>query len=353
MTNKSPGRRQLLFMLLAVAIAAAVLFGLYIFRTPPPDLLPSPNGYDDLVAAGKSLSMNIGRFSGLDSKALRALIETNAESLKLIRLGLSRECMVPSSSYTLNTGSMMADLPALKGAAQLLAAEGRLAELESRPLDAARSYLMDIRMGIEISRGGAIMYRLVGIACESMGGMGLAKLIPQLQCDQLQVLVPELEQMETNTVAWSEVRVAERRFARAQLGRVPNPVMLVAAWWQARKVDAVTKQRHDLIAARIRLLEAEMAIRSYRCRHGTPPASLDQLLPDCLKEPPFDPFGGKPLVYRLSGTNWTLYSIGPDLVDDGGKPASRVRADGTAGGTAAGQTGTTKLKGDLFYDSPW
>jgi hypothetical protein len=101
------------------------------------------------------------------------------------------------------------------------------------------------------------------------------------------------------------------------------------------------------------LLEAEMAIRSYRCRHGTPPASLDQLLPDCLKEPPFDPFGGKPLVYRLSGTNWTLYSIGPDLVDDGGKPASRVRADGTAGGTAAGQTGTTKLKGDLFYDSPW
>lgn len=353
MTNTSPGRRQLFFMLLVVVLVAAILLVVYALRTPAPQILPTPNGYDDLVAAGKSLSMNPGRFANLDAQALRALIETNSESLKLIRLGLSRQCMVPGGSYILNVSTMMADFPAIKEAAQLLSAEGLLAELENRPLDAARCYLDDIRLGIEISRGGVIMHRLVGVACESIGGMALSKLIPKLQCDQLRVLVPDLEQIETNTVAWSDVQIAERRFARAQLGRIPNPIMMVVAWWQARKVDAATKQRHDLIAARIRLLETELAIRSYRCLQGAAPASLDRLCPDILKQPPLDPFGGRLLVYRPMGTNWTLYSIGPDLVDDGGKPATRVRPDGSKSSPASGQQGSAKLKGDLLLDSSW
>jgi len=48
------------------------------------------------------------------------------------------------------------------------------------------------------------------------------------------------------------------------------------------------------------------------------------------------PLSGKPLVYRAQGTNWLLYSVGPDVVDDGGKPAE---------GRLAG-------KGDLFFESP-
>ena len=60
---------------------------------------------------------------------------------------------------------------------------------------------------------------------------------------------------------------------------------------------------------------------------------LDQLVPKLLKAAPVDPFSGKSLIYRPQGTNWLLYSVGTDGVDDGGVP------------------GTTT--GDLLLDSSW
>jgi hypothetical protein len=44
---------------------------------------------------------------------------------------------------------------------------------------------------------------------------------------------------------------------------------------------------------------------------------------------PVDPCGGKPLHYTLKdgGTAFQLYSIGPDLKDDLGRPAKYVGAE--------------------------
>ena len=36
-----------------------------------------------------------------------------------------------------------------------------------------------------------------------------------------------------------------------------------------------------------------------------------------------DPFGDDRLVYRPGDTGWVLYSVGPDLVDDGGQKGPR------------------------------
>ena len=44
-----------------------------------------------------------------------------------------------------------------------------------------------------------------------------------------------------------------------------------------------------------------------------------------------------PIVYHNQGTNWLLYSVGTDGVDDGGRPAGRG----------------VNSKGDLFFDSLW
>jgi hypothetical protein len=35
-----------------------------------------------------------------------------------------------------------------------------------------------------------------------------------------------------------------------------------------------------------------------------------------------DPFSDKPLIYRRTGDNFILYSLGPNFEDDGGKPAT-------------------------------
>jgi hypothetical protein len=55
---------------------------------------------------------------------------------------------------------------------------------------------------------------------------------------------------------------------------------------------------------------------------------------------PADPFRAGPMIYQLQKTNWLLYSVGEDGVDDGGKPVAR-----SVSGIAT--------KGDLFYDSPY
>jgi hypothetical protein len=82
---------------------------------------------------------------------------------------------------------------------------------------------------------------------------------------------------------------------------------------------------------------AELALRCWRAETGHPPARLEELVPKYVRRMPVDPFSGKPLVYRVEGSNWMLYSVGPDRVDDGGR-STAVSAPG---------------KGDLLFDSRW
>ena len=144
--------------LIAVAVCfVAVILTVVIFsiRQPPPSSpLPNPNGYDDLLKAGQSVTGKLDGLSDLDHDALRALVATNAEALQLLRLGLSRKCAVPTDATIAYFGSISGDLIGLKSLARLLAAEGRLAEMEGRPADAARSYVDAIRLGAGMSRGG-------------------------------------------------------------------------------------------------------------------------------------------------------------------------------------------------------
>ena len=53
-------------------------------------------------------------------------------------------------------------------------------------------------------------------------------------------------------------------------------------------------------------------------------ADLQRLLPKYLHRMPTDPFTGRQLVYKQTGTNWLLYSLGPDRVDNGGKPLDKA-----------------------------
>ena len=52
-------------------------------------------------------------------------------------------------------------------------------------------------------------------------------------------------------------------------------------------------------------------------------ADLAELVPGYLSTVPADPFGGgEPLRYKRVENSYLLWSIGPDGVDDGGKPVT-------------------------------
>ena len=347
--------RRLIFVLAvaAVLLGMSMTLVMSIGGKAAPTALPNPNGYDELLQAGQAVTGDFGDAPDMDHGRLRALVTTNAEALRLLRAGLSRHCAVPTEAQIANFASISSDLIGLKSLANVVSAEGRLAEMENRPADAARSYVDAIRLGSEMSHGGLMMNRLVGIACEGIGSIHLVKLLPKLNCQQVRPLIADLEKIDETTVPWREVLQNENHFARAQLGNYPNPIKLLSDLWQARDTRRASAERHDLTAAHLRLLIVELALRAYRCDQGNGPDSLTQLVPKYLQSLPTDPFSGKPLVYRQTGTNWLLYSLGPDRVDDGGKPVGKIISGDYLIGVGASKSGKGQNKGDLFFDSAW
>ncbi len=69
------------------------------------------------------------------------------------------------------------------------------------------------------------------------------------------------------------------------------------------------------------LLLLQLALHAYKLEHGRYPVMLGDLAPGYLKSIPMDPFDtGNSYKYKLTSNGYKLYSLGPDLKDDGGKP---------------------------------
>jgi hypothetical protein len=81
-----------------------------------------------------------------------------------------------------------------------------------------------------------------------------------------------------------------------------------------RAVDA-----RDRATARIGLAQCGMALRAYQEAMGRYPASLKELRGRISWPLPADPFIGKDFIYRKTGAGYLLYSIGPNMKDEGGK----------------------------------
>lgn len=76
-----------------------------------------------------------------------------------------------------------------------------------------------------------------------------------------------------------------------------------------------------------RLLTTALALQAYHCDHSQYPAKLDDLTPKYLPKVPTDLFALKGrLKYQREGAKYVLWSVGPDGVDDGGKPATDPKA---------------------------
>ena len=134
---------------------------------------------------------------------------------------------------------------------------------------------------------------------------------------------------------------AERPYARRRRVTPPNDpyvAMLIRNYDDFGFVFA----KND---AHLRLLRLELALQEYRKRHGRYPATLAQLASEITTAVPLDPFTERPLVYRLQGSAYLLYSLGPDQADDGGTPAStRNLGPKTRGDLVAGRLGPQRTQ---------
>ncbi|WOO41715.1 hypothetical protein [Rubellicoccus peritrichatus] len=81
----------------------------------------------------------------------------------------------------------------------------------------------------------------------------------------------------------------------------------------------------------VQLTMIGLSLTQYHNDHGIYPETLDQLLPDYLRELPIDPFSGNRFIYRREGDGYLLYSIGLNMFDDGGTPNHEGLADENEG----------------------
>ena len=341
-------RRFPVLLLASVVIAAFTTLGLFIFTMgrplASPPLPPNPNGYDDFLRASALLAGDVYGASTLNHDDLWALVSTNAEPLRLMRLGLTRQCGVPTDATSPSLFGRMSQLAEIHRLALLVVAEGRLREMEGRPGDAAMSYVEAIRLGNETSRGGFHLNRLMGVLCEMDGFSPLAKLVAKLTCAETRPVMAELDKVERARITWDEIQANDRwnesRIPLQERITMLNPVVWVKTSLRSQRSRQTAEQRHKVITAYERLLAVEIALRCYESEQGRVPARLEQLVPQYLQRVPSDPFSGRLMIYRPQGTNWLVYSVGEDGVDDGGKRMVR-------------SVSGTVTKGDLFYDSPY
>jgi hypothetical protein len=344
-----PIYRRMIFVAIGCGVALLAIVAVVVtILTARDNRVPDPNGYTDLLKAAGLVNANLESLSGLNHDQLRDVISSNSAPLRMAGVALSNHCAASTQELITNFSTIMTDMMALKGLARLLAAEGRLAEMENRPADAAKSYITSMRLGVEMSNGGLLINRAVGIACEGVGAIPLAKVLPKLTCAEMKGLIEELEEIDEATPTWSSISHNENRFVWANVGHL-NVFSFVSELWQARKTRINAKQRHDVAAAFVRLLTAELALRVYQCEKQKVPASLEDLVPNYLTRVPSDPFKRGVLAYRPTPASWVVYSVGPDCVDNGGISAEEVS------GASNPLLGTSENinSGDILYNSRW
>jgi hypothetical protein len=86
----------------------------------------------------------------------------------------------------------------------------------------------------------------------------------------------------------------------------------------APAMESVEK-RWALIATTTDQARLGCALERYRLAQGRYPENLDALVPESIPALPHDVMTGEPLRYRPAPDGYVLYSVGRNLVDDGGR----------------------------------
>jgi hypothetical protein len=289
---------KLLISFAILGLALLVVALMFSLKSPEPSsaAFPNPNGYDTFIKAASMVTGDSSKSDDMNEQDLRALVKRNAESLALMRSGFSNDCRV-RLDYTGTNAEYIQQLGSIKGLARATAAEGKLAELENRPADAAKSYSDVIRLACESSRGGRIIESLVSIALESLGTSRLGKLVPALEPDKCRELALALETSDNLRDPPEALLLQEREWARRAYG-LKGQISSILNWRTLKQSQQKLLAKLQAQQLQTRMLMVDLAARAYESDKGQRPKSVNDLVPGYLKSIPLDPVTGTNLMYR-------------------------------------------------------
>jgi hypothetical protein len=264
---------------------------------PPISPMPNPNGYDDFVKDGEMVSTNSWNYDSANLEQLRETTVANAAALSLARSGLSNECRVPLQFSQAHMENHISDLVSLRKLVQAFVTEGKLAEMENRPSDAAKSYLDAVHLGNESARGGVLIDQMVGMAMEIIGTSHLTNLVDQLDAKSCRETAVTLETLDAQRQTWDEVMQQEHAWSRGTFTGIRYEIVRLMGRKSVEKAIQKAEQKFQEQQTKTRQLIIDLAARAYELDKGKPPASFADLVPDYLKAVPQDPLTGTNMVY--------------------------------------------------------
>lgn len=146
-----------------------------------------------------------------------------------------------------------------------------------------------------------------------------AALLPKLDEPRRERLRATLEQRVAQPLPIEPIVHTERLWSdvvsgwESRLETIVEAIAQNSEWDVANTVETLQSVRQ----AKFRLLLTMLELDTYRRLHGELPTDLSDL--PCDPSTYADPFRSQPFIYRREGDTYSLYSVGHNLIDDGGK----------------------------------
>jgi hypothetical protein len=313
--RRALGRAGLILFSLLVFMPLAVVYYHLAFPPPVPEVaLPEPNGYDDLLAAGRTLETTL-RDQGTSlpapwNEASPAEVVVFRVSnrglwnatLQEVRAALDRPSRVSFHYRAIEYGRY----ECFDDLASALRIEGQAAAREGRIRDAIRCFTDIVRLGRAAGEGGLVIDSLAESGIERFGIEQFHNLARTLDAAQCRMAIGALAAEDKDREPFEDVWQRERVWGARALGWSGRLYMLIG---HDRLRDRQTCEGSSKYArAELRIAMTELAVRAYSLDHSAPPNRLSQLVPDYLPAVLIDPLTDQPPVYERNGQGYVVFS---------------------------------------------
>lgn len=311
------------------AILAPNLFLLYRLSTPselPEVVLPTPNGYDDFVAAGKlapdDLLTPVRAVNSMNYAQLRALYDQLAALDALVEKGLAKQCRV-REPFAEVTSQDFGDMEAISSASVSMAL--RMIYLQRfASTDEYIAYLIRmLRFEHESTRGGG--FEAWSQNSEGRAAWRMRQRLGDLDARGCRLVAQALAEFEQRREPWADKRSVQYLIDQHS-GWETHARALLTQWSGADLYQLDYFGCASL--AEVRLAMVDAALQAHWLEIGQAPGTLAALMPEYLPEIPLDPFSNEPMQYQRRGATYVVYCVGRDGDDDGGVPEVNPGGDG-------------------------
>ncbi len=289
----------------AVRLAAAVVLvapaGIVYYELAKPvpithSDLPTPNGYDRLVAIGKDLSS-----PAISPKRRDELVREGRQALKLpslVNVDYSwwsvYEPLRPSSALKYLYRALDAEVQG-----QAVAGDD----------DAALGLHLDaLEVGIRMESGGVLEDMVAGVLVQRLAVSRLLGAALKPSASQCREGLRRIQSMEQQLEPLGPILDRDYGYVRHKYGWVRRLGDAVESWsgtslWQRMAVDL-----RKTTQAWLRVVACDLAVQAYLADHHRMPDSLDELVPEYLEAVPEGPFDGEPIKFLKEPTQYSIWS---------------------------------------------